>query len=96
MIGFVSISPYDFNFYFRDWQAPVITSNDIPFIGNAFLNADYFLAFDVAHDSPYAPEESQGQWKQLEPILLQRRYITLYKSKDFSDIGITAKIFKRI
>ncbi len=95
MISTAHVSPYVIYWNFRDWGANVFTVNDMGLIGRYFWISDYFIDLDISPDSPYYPDVYEKRWKDICPVLLRGGYIRLAAKKEFSDLGFTAKIYKR-
>ena len=95
MISTAHVSPYVIYWNFRDWGANVFTVNDLGLIGRYFWISDYFIDLDISTDSPYYPDVYDKRWKDVCPFLLKGGYIKLAAKKEFSDLGFTAKIYKR-
>jgi hypothetical protein len=95
MISTAHVSPYVIYWTFRDWGANVFTVNDLGLIGRYFWISDYFIDLDISPDSPYYPDMYEKRWKDICPVLLRGGYIKLAAKKEFADLGVTAKIYKR-
>jgi 4-amino-4-deoxy-L-arabinose transferase-like glycosyltransferase len=95
MISTAHVSPYVIYWNFRNWGANVFTVNDLGLIGRYFWISDYFIDLDISPDSPYYPDVYEKRWKDICPVLLRGGYIKLAAKKEFSDLGLTAKIYKR-
>jgi hypothetical protein len=96
MISYTELSPYVIYWHFHDWGAPVLSVNDLAYNQRLFWSADYFLALDTPKSSPYALDICNIDWPAAEKALLQGGYITLFEAKEFADLGLTAKIYKRV
>jgi hypothetical protein len=95
MISFNELSPYVIYWHFHDWGAPVMSLNDMGFNPRYFWMADYFLDIQVAEDSPYYTDWLERRWNDVSKMLLKEGGIRLASKKEFADIGLTAKIYKR-
>jgi hypothetical protein len=95
MISYAELSPYVIYWHFRGWPKPVLSLNDSG--GNPyFWLADYFIYVEASKDSPYYADLYETKWpNELEGLLLKRGYIKLVQKKDFTDLGLKAKIFRR-
>ena len=94
-ISYAQLSPYVVYWHFSGWMAPVFTVNDFPVVQRYFWRADYFLDLQAAPDSPYYADWLERRWDKVGPMLLKGGYITLAASKEFTDLGLTANIYKR-
>ena len=99
MICFAQLSPYVIYWHFQSqgWQAPVFSVNDLPVVDKLFWQADYFLDIEVDPQSPYARTGDwlERRWLEIGPAMLKAKYVRLVAAKDFSDVGLTAKIYQR-
>uniref|UniRef100_A0A7V3J9G4 Glycosyltransferase RgtA/B/C/D-like domain-containing protein n=1 Tax=candidate division CPR3 bacterium TaxID=2268181 RepID=A0A7V3J9G4_UNCC3 len=95
MVSFNQLSPYVIYWHFHDWQAPVLTVNDLGFNPKYFWNAEYFFDLQPSLESPYYGDWLEKRWNEFAPILLKGNYIKLVTAKEFPDLGLIAKIYKR-
>lgn len=95
MISYEQISPYVIYWHFHDWAAPVMSVNDLGFNPRYFWMADYFLDIQAQEDSPYYSDWLEKRWNDVGKVLLREGIIRLAARKDFPDLGLTAKIYKR-
>ncbi|MBI5399102.1 glycosyltransferase family 39 protein [Candidatus Saganbacteria bacterium] len=99
MISFAELSPYVIYWHFQGqgWLAPVFSINDLPLVKNNFWQSDYFLDIEVDSQSPYARAGDwlERRWLEIGPAMLKGKYIKLAAAKEFPDLGLTAKIYKR-
>ncbi len=95
-ISYDDLAPYVFYWHFRGWGARVFTANDFPYVKRYFWASDYFLDLQPASDSPYYTNLLEKRWNNIAPILLKDGYIKLVMSKEFTDLGLTANIYKRL
>jgi len=97
IISYHDISPYDIYWSFHDWSAPIMTANDLAYTGKYFWLADYFIDIQAAPSSPYYINWLDKGWSEkYGPILLKSGYVKLMSSKEFTDLGLTAYVYKRI
>jgi len=95
MISYAQLSPYVFYWHFKDWKALILTMNDLPMYEKYFWLSDYFIDLKASPDSPYSTDQFEKRWNQYEPVLIRRGDVRLVGKKEFPDLGLTAKIFKR-
>jgi hypothetical protein len=95
MISFNELSPYVIYWHFHDWGAPVMSVNDLGFNPRYFWMADYFLDIQASDDSPYYSDLLDKKWNDVSNVLLKEGVIRMAAKKEFSDLGLTAKIYKR-
>jgi hypothetical protein len=95
MISFHEISPYVIYWHFHGWGAPVLSVNDMEMNQRYFWNSDYFLDLQVSENSPYFIELLEKRWDQIGKLLSREGIIRLVAKKEFTDLGLTAKIYKR-
>lgn len=69
--------------------------NDLGFNPRYFWMADYFLDIQAQEDSPYYSDWLEKRWNDVGKVLLREGIIRLAARKDFPDLGLTAKIYKR-
>ena len=96
LISYDDLAPYVFYWHFHSWGARVFTANDFPYVKRYFWASDYFLDLQPAPDSPYYTNWLEKRWNKFAPLLLRDGYIKLVKAKEFSDLGLTANIYKRL
>ena len=95
MISYAQISPYVIYWHFNGWGASVLSVNDLGYNPGAFWSADYFIDIQATEDSPYYADWIEKRWDQISKVLLNDQAIRLEKQKEFADLGLTAKIYKR-
>ncbi len=95
MISFNEISPYVIYWHFHDWGAYVMSLNDLAANPQYFWLSDYFLDIEPSEDSPYYPDRIEKRWDDIGRMLLREGAIKLAAKKEFADLGLTARIYKR-
>jgi hypothetical protein len=60
-----------------------------------FWMADYFLDIQTSEDSPYYPDWLERRWNDVSKVLMKEGVIRLAAKREFTDLGLTAKIYKR-
>ncbi|MFH1710373.1 MAG: glycosyltransferase family 39 protein [bacterium] len=95
MISYAEISPYVIYWHFRGWGATVMSVNDLGFNPKHFWMADNFIDIQVSEDSPYYSDGLDKRWNDVSKVLLREGVIKLAAKKEFADLGLTAKIYKR-
>lgn len=95
MISFNEVSPYVIYWHFHDWGAYVMSVNDLGVNPQYFWLSDYFLDLEPSVDSPYYPDWLERRWSDVGRVLLREGAIKLAAKKEFTDLGLTARIYKR-
>ena len=95
MISYAEISPYVIYWHFQGWGAPVMSVNDLGSNPRYFWMADNFLDIQASDNSPYYSDLIDKRWNDVSKVLLKEGVIRLAAKKEFADIGLTAKIYKR-
>jgi len=95
MISYAELSPYVIYWHFHDWKAPVLSVNDLGYNPQYFWTTDYFLDVQATEPSPYSSDQYEKRWNDVSKVLLKEKLIILTAKKEFADLGLTAKIYKR-
>jgi len=95
MISYAEISPYVIYWHFQGWGAPVMSVNDLGFNPRYFWIADNFLDIQASEDSPYHSDMLDKRWNDVSKVLLKEGIIRMAAKKEFTDLGLTARIYKR-
>jgi 4-amino-4-deoxy-L-arabinose transferase-like glycosyltransferase len=86
------MSPYDFYFYFNDWQAPFLGYNDSN--NPNFSESDYFITIKIKDPNILpAEDDSVNRWNAWLDTAQQAGKIRLLKEREFTSLGLTAKIY---
>jgi len=95
MISYAEISPYVIYWHFQGWGAPVMSVNDLGFNPRYFWMADNFLDIQASDNSPYYNDWLDKRWNDVSKVLLKEGAIRMAAKKEFADLGLTAKIYKK-
>jgi len=95
MISLHEISPYVIYWHFHGWGASVLSVNDLGLNSRYFWMADYFLDLQVSENSPYSIELLEKRWDEVGKMLSSKGIIRLVAKKEFTDLGLTAKIYRK-